>query len=224
VAESPATSHRLRLKASAAQGYPDESSAAGRGDPRARGREAAPEAESADVFAALGEGYSKVAPGDDGPSSKPKGLVYVGIAHRLRDELDEAREAFARALELAPDHAEAHESLGAMELIGGRPAEAIPHLERATDQHGSKAINRSNGGLPGYSLHSELELMVEAGHSPLEAMRSATLAPARYFESTDSMGVIAPGAVADLVLLDRNPLEEITNTRGIHAVVLKVGC
>ena len=77
------------------------------------------------------------------------------------------------------------------------------------------------GGLPGDSLHTELALLVDAGLSPLEALRSATLEPARYFESTDSMGVIAAGAVADLVLLDRNPLEDIANTRRIHAVILR---
>jgi cytosine/adenosine deaminase-related metal-dependent hydrolase len=73
---------------------------------------------------------------------------------------------------------------------------------------------------PGFSLHDELELLVEAGLSPLEALRAATLNPARYLEATDSLGTVAPGKLADLVLLSANPLEDIRNTRRIAAVVL----
>lgn len=73
---------------------------------------------------------------------------------------------------------------------------------------------------PGSGLHDELELLVEAGLAPLEALRAATLEPARFLEATDSMGTVEAGKVADLVLLDSNPLEDIGNVRRIHAVVL----
>jgi imidazolonepropionase-like amidohydrolase len=73
---------------------------------------------------------------------------------------------------------------------------------------------------PGFGLHDELALLVEAGLSPLEALRAATLNPARFLEATDSLGTVAPGKLADLVLLDANPLEDIRNTQRIHAVVL----
>ncbi|MDQ3516691.1 MAG: amidohydrolase family protein, partial [Gemmatimonadota bacterium] len=69
-------------------------------------------------------------------------------------------------------------------------------------------------------LHDELVLMVEAGLSPLDALRAATLGPARYLAATDSLGTVAPGKLADLVLLDANPLEDIRNTARIRAVVL----
>ena len=73
--------------------------------------------------------------------------------------------------------------------------------------------------VPGISLHVELERMVEAGLSALEALRTATLNPARVLEMTDSLGSIEPGKLADLVLLEGNPLEDIRNTQKIHAVV-----
>lgn len=73
----------------------------------------------------------------------------------------------------------------------------------------------------GSGVHDELALLVEAGLPPLEALRSATLNPARYLEATDSLGTVAPGKLADLVLLDANPLEDIRNTRRIHVVVAK---
>jgi hypothetical protein len=72
---------------------------------------------------------------------------------------------------------------------------------------------------PGFSLHDELASLVAAGFTPAEALRAATLDPARYLEATDSLGRIAPGKVADLVLLSANPLEDIRNTTKIAAVV-----
>jgi imidazolonepropionase-like amidohydrolase len=73
---------------------------------------------------------------------------------------------------------------------------------------------------PGFSIHDELALLVRAGLSPLEALRSATLNPAQYLNAADSLGQVAPGYLADLVLLDANPLIDIQNTRRIFAVVL----
>jgi imidazolonepropionase-like amidohydrolase len=73
---------------------------------------------------------------------------------------------------------------------------------------------------PGSSLQEELELLVRAGLSPAAALRTATLEPARYLQATDSLGTVAPGRVADLVLLDANPLADIHATRAIAAVVL----
>lgn len=75
--------------------------------------------------------------------------------------------------------------------------------------------------VPGYSLHSELEYLVQAGLSPLEALASATLRPAEFFHLQDEMGTIDVGKKADLVLLDANPLEDIANTKKIAGVVSK---
>jgi cytosine/adenosine deaminase-related metal-dependent hydrolase len=75
--------------------------------------------------------------------------------------------------------------------------------------------------VPGYSLHSELDYLVRAGLSPLEALKSATLRPAEFFSLQDEMGTVDVGKKADLVLLDGNPLENIANTKRIAAVVSK---
>lgn len=72
---------------------------------------------------------------------------------------------------------------------------------------------------PGFSLHDELGLLVLAGLSPREALAAATTAPAEFLGATDSLGAVAEGKLADLVLLQANPLDEIGNTRRISAVV-----
>ena len=72
---------------------------------------------------------------------------------------------------------------------------------------------------PGFSLHDELELLVKSGLSPLEALRAATYSPAQYLNALDSLGTVAKGKLADLVLLDANPLSDINNTRRISAVI-----
>tara|TARA_R100001143_G_scaffold52289_2_gene47252 strand:- start:19547 stop:21004 length:1458 start_codon:yes stop_codon:yes gene_type:complete len=72
---------------------------------------------------------------------------------------------------------------------------------------------------PGKSLHRELELLVEAGLTPLEALKTATLNPARYFGMEDELGTIDEGMWADLIMLNSNPLEDIRNTEEIHTVI-----
>ena len=73
---------------------------------------------------------------------------------------------------------------------------------------------------PGSSLHEELALLVEqVGMTPMEAIVSATSKPAAFFGMQAQLGTIAPGRIADLVLLDRNPLENIRHTREIAGVV-----
>jgi imidazolonepropionase-like amidohydrolase len=75
---------------------------------------------------------------------------------------------------------------------------------------------------PGYSLHEELQLLVDsAGMTPMEALESATRKPAEWLGLANEVGTIAPRKVADLVLLDANPLEQIGNTRRIAAVMLQ---
>ena len=73
--------------------------------------------------------------------------------------------------------------------------------------------------IPGYSLHTELEQYVEVGMTPLEALHSATVAPAEYFGLEDEMGQLQVGFIADAVLLSGNPLENIIDTRRVQAVI-----
>lgn len=76
-------------------------------------------------------------------------------------------------------------------------------------------------GIPGYSLHTELELLVASGLTPLEALYAATVQPARFFGLEDEMGQVEVGMRADLVLLDGDPLDDIRNTRRIAGVMAR---
>jgi len=74
---------------------------------------------------------------------------------------------------------------------------------------------------PGYSLHDELGLLVKyVGLTPMQAIVSATRYPAEFFGMQKTLGTIEKGKIADLVLLDANPLDDISNTKQIAAVVL----
>lgn len=74
---------------------------------------------------------------------------------------------------------------------------------------------------PGVGLHDELQLMVKAGLSPLQAIRGATINGARFLNRSTRHGTITVGKAADLLLLDRNPLADISATRAIRGVVMR---
>jgi len=74
--------------------------------------------------------------------------------------------------------------------------------------------------IPGFSLHLELERFIAAGFTPLEALQTATIRPAQFLDKTADYGTVETGKIADLVLLDANPLEKISNTQKIAGVVL----
>jgi imidazolonepropionase-like amidohydrolase len=73
---------------------------------------------------------------------------------------------------------------------------------------------------PGFSLHGELILLQRAGLTPLEALQTATLNPAKFLGKQKDLGTVEKGKIADLVLLDANPLNDISNTQKIRGVVL----
>ena len=74
--------------------------------------------------------------------------------------------------------------------------------------------------IPGFSMHDELQLMVEAGLSTLTVLQSATINAAKFLGKERDLGTIEKGKLADLVLLDGNPLDNIKNTRRIAAVMV----
>lgn len=75
---------------------------------------------------------------------------------------------------------------------------------------------------PGFSTHEEMELFVnELGMTPAEALERATMRSARFLRLGDSIGSVERGKVADLVLLEANPLQDIRNTKRITAVVVR---
>lgn len=85
---------------------------------------------------------------------------------------------------------------------------------------GSDALDPGN--FAGSGLHEELKLLVRAGFTPMEALQSATINPARFFgrDNPDGFGAIKAGGLADIVILDANPLDNISNTERISAVVV----
>jgi hypothetical protein len=116
-----------------------------------------------------------------------------------------------RAWRANPTQADTTFAAWSLRLVGDMHERGIP-IGAGTDT----PINYS---LPGYALHTELELPVRAGLSPLDAIRAATVRPAEFLGLESEMGRIEPGMRADLVLLTADPLADITNTRRIDAVV-----
>jgi imidazolonepropionase-like amidohydrolase len=93
----------------------------------------------------------------------------------------------------------------------------LAHVQLLT---GSDFATKEAGIRPGVDLHGELVLFVKAGMKPVEALQAATINPARCLYLDDSLGTVEEGKIADLVLLDDNPLTDIANTKKIHAVIL----
>ena len=75
-------------------------------------------------------------------------------------------------------------------------------------------------GIPGYSLHTELEFLVQGGMTPQQALYAATVIPAEFFKMADTSGRVTQGMRADLVLLEDNPLADIRHSRSVEAVML----
>ena len=100
-----------------------------------------------------------------------------------------------------------------LELVGAMRRAGVEFLA------GTDALNPYC--FPGFSLHDELALLVNAGLTPMEALQAATLNPARFLGKERELGTVEKGKIADLVLLDANPLEDIRNTQEINAVILR---
>jgi imidazolonepropionase-like amidohydrolase len=74
--------------------------------------------------------------------------------------------------------------------------------------------------VPGFSLHQELQWLVKSGFTPAQALQAATIDPAIFMVTLDKYGVVERDHIADLVLLNANPLQDISNTQKIAAVIL----
>lgn len=114
----------------------------------------------------------------------------------LKDPLPLRQEYFARNLQ----------------MVGAQHRAGVPLLA-GTDTAPGVYI------LPGFSLHDELANFVEAGFTPMEALQTATSNPAKFFGTQKTSGEIAQGKLADLVLLNANPLDDIHNSTKIEAVI-----
>jgi imidazolonepropionase-like amidohydrolase len=90
---------------------------------------------------------------------------------------------------------------------------------RALHKAGIPIVAGTDVTIPGHSLHRELELYVKAGFTPLEAIQSATIVPARVMKLDKEVGTIEAGKRADLIIVDGDPLESISNIRKVKTVV-----
>jgi len=86
---------------------------------------------------------------------------------------------------------------------------------------GTDAGQLNSFDYPGVGLHDELKLFVDNGLTPAQALSAATRAGPAWFGRLDRYGAVETGKAADLVLLDRNPLQDINATRAIYALVLR---
>jgi len=100
-------------------------------------------------------------------------------------------------------------------LIFNKNMELIPQMDAA----GIRFLAGTDNEFRGFALHDELQLLNEAGLSPLRTLQTATLNPAIFLGREDSMGTINENNIADLVLLNNNPLDNIQNTRSINTVI-----
>ncbi len=104
----------------------------------------------------------------------------------------------------------------------GRPMQDL--FVRAFSQAGGRVVTGTDASnqmlVPGASEHTELELLVRAGLTPAEALRAATRDAAALL-GADSLGVLVPGKAADLVVLSKDPLADITNTRSVTRVMIR---
>jgi cytosine/adenosine deaminase-related metal-dependent hydrolase len=154
----------------------------------------------------------------------------------LRLNAQSLRQPFVRSdwdalLEKLPPEVRAEWRAATEEYRGARPVEDTAYAQWSlflTDLLHAAGVPIGAGtdtpigfAAPGYSLHSELEMLVRAGLSPLEALEAATLRPAEFFGLDGEMGTVEEGRVADLVLLAEDPLRDIANVRSIVAVVSK---
>ncbi len=99
-----------------------------------------------------------------------------------------------------------------LELVSAMHKAGVPFMT-GTDVPGAYTY-------PGFSLHDELALFVQTGFSPMAALQAATINPAKYLNLWGKLGTVEKGKIADLVLLEANPLENIGNTQRINAVIV----
>jgi imidazolonepropionase-like amidohydrolase len=109
------------------------------------------------------------------------------------------------------------EVLDKYRLAGRLSLQAIHDLQ----VRGNRFLAGCDGLVPGFCLHDEIEWLTKAGFSPLEALQTATINPARFLGRDALQGSVEVGKRADLLVLDADPLVDIRNTTGIAAVIIR---
>ena len=103
--------------------------------------------------------------------------------------------------------------------VGEKIFEKSIAIVGALHRSGVPIMAGTDQAVPGHSLHREIELYVQAGFTPMEAIQAATLVPARVLGLEKETGTVEKGKRADLILINGNPLEDIHNTRNVEYVI-----
>ena len=103
--------------------------------------------------------------------------------------------------------------------IGEKIFEKNLAIVGALRKAGVPVVTGTDQGVPGHSLHREIELYVRAGFTPMEAIQAATIVPARVMGIEKESGTVQKGKRGDLIVISGNPLEDIRNTRNVEYVV-----
>jgi len=124
-------------------------------------------------------------------------------------------------LKVAPELREGLETMGVSPAGGENAAahfRALLETVRVLHQAGVPIVAGTDQAVPGFSLDREIELYVQAGFTPMEAIQAATLVPARAMGMERDSGTVEPGKRADVILVDGNPLENISDIRKVSVV------
>ncbi len=143
--------------------------------------------------------------------TKDPNLSYA--AHTwVADQWPKSRSAILHSLDTDPLPTRQHFVTHELDLVRKLRSAGVPFLAGTDTPAGVDVI-------PGISLHLELQRFVAAGFTPLQALQTATLNPARFYGTVETEGTVRSGRRADLVLLEANPLDDIVNTQKISCVV-----
>jgi len=139
------------------------------------------------------------------------------------------RSADSLATDIEPGIAKVPPELREQLSNGGMPSALAPSTQKVRQKYleligalhraGVPIVTGTDQEVPGHSLYREIELYVEAGFTPLEALQAATVVPARVMKLENDSGTVAAGKRADFDILDANPLANIHNIRSVRSVV-----
>jgi imidazolonepropionase-like amidohydrolase len=147
-------------------------------------------------------------------------LAYMEMFSRSKNKpIATFEPAFAR---VPPEYAEHMNNIGVApesEKLWRSMFERFVAIVGALHKAGVPIVAGTDVVVPGHSLHRELELFVMAGFTPMEAIQAATIVPARVMKKDKDVGTLEAGKRADLIVVDANPLESISNIRKLRWVV-----
>ena len=141
--------------------------------------------------------------------------AYPELAYMPERQVENWTQAYKRRLENAQISAETAKKI----------AEARKRLLKALNDGGVQILLGTDApqlfSVPGFSIHREVPLMLESGMTPLEILRSGTVNVGQYFRAKDQFGQVAQGHRADLMLLEANPLEDLSNLKRLAGVMVR---